>query len=105
MTDVEYHDRLDDLYVDIEEALDDFDDFIEYETASGMVTIACQNGSKVIVSRQPPLHQLWLAAKSGGFHFDLKDGKWVDNKSGEVFEDSLSRCIEEQSGIAISFEF
>ncbi|OED44399.1 iron donor protein CyaY [Endozoicomonas sp. (ex Bugula neritina AB1)] len=100
MNEAQYSDLLDDLMVAIEDAIEDAQLDIDYETAAGILTLTCPDDSKVILSRQTPLLQLWLAAKSGGFHFDYSEDQqeWVLDGSGESFTGSLNRCLSEQYG-------
>ena len=79
MNDSEFHRLADTLWMTIEERLDDWDgdSDIDCEINGGILTLSFENGSKIIINRQEPLHQVWLAAKQGGYHFDLKDGEWI----------------------------
>ena len=74
MNDSEFHRLADQLWLTIEERLDDWDgdSDIDCEINGGVLTITFENGSKIIINRQEPLHQVWLATKQGGYHFDLK---------------------------------
>jgi CyaY protein len=60
-----------------------------------------ENKSQIIINRQTAALQLWLAAKSGGYHFDYvasdNGNVWQDDRSGERFLDTLNRCLSEQS--------
>lgn len=69
----------------------------------GLLELAMPNGSKLIVNTQPPLHELWLAARSGGFHFKHVAGGWVDTRDGRDFFDVLSACASEQAGVPLGF--
>ncbi|MFX4315967.1 iron donor protein CyaY, partial [Enterobacter sp. 63] len=46
---------------------------------------------------------VWLAAKQGGYHFDLKEGEWVCDRSGETFWDLLEQAATAQAGEEVSF--
>lgn len=74
MNDSEFHRLADALWLTIEERLDnwDGDSDIDCEINGGVLTLSFENGSKIIINRQEPLHQVWLATKQGGYHFDLK---------------------------------
>jgi CyaY protein len=52
----------------------------------------------VIVNRQTPNREIWVAARSGGFHFTHRDGEWRDTRSGEELIAALERILSEQSG-------
>ena len=105
MNEKQFTQNLDELMMAIEDAIEEAGLDIDYETAAGILTLTCENGSQVILSRQTPLLQLWLAAKGGGFHFDFDSGKgdWVCN--GETLSVVLNRCLSEQSGSNISLFF
>lgn len=85
MNDSEFHRLADTLWMTIEERLDDWDgdSDIDCEINGGVLTISFENGSKIIINRQEPLHQVWLATKQGGYHFDLKGDEWVCDRSGK----------------------
>lgn len=67
---------------------------IDLELGDGILKITLVDDSKLIVSRQAPVKQLWLAARHGGFHFNYKDNQWVDSKSGEEILIMMSRFID-----------
>ena len=104
LTESEFNDKMDDTIIAIEEALDELDIDIDYEAGGGILTITCENGSKVIINRQTPLKQLWLAAKDGGYHLDWNDGEWQTDKDQETLETLLNRVLSAQSGEAISLK-
>ena len=73
------------------------------EINGGVLTITFENGSKIIINRQEPLHQVWLATKQGGYHFDLKGDEWICDRSGETFWDLLEQAATQQAGETVSF--
>ncbi len=105
MNDSEFHRLADSLWMTIEERLDerDGDSDIDCEINGGVLTLSFENGSKIIINRQEPLHQVWLATKQGGYHFDLKGDEWVCDRSGETFWDLLEQAATHQAGEAVSF--
>ncbi len=101
MTETEFNQLIDDMIMQIEDALDELD--IDYESSAGILTIVLENNSQIIINRQITTMQLWLAAKSGGYHFDYDESNgWQDDRSGELFPLALSRCLTEQSGETIT---
>jgi CyaY protein len=82
------------------------DDVIDIDGArtGGMLTLSLPDRSQLIVNAQPPLQELWLAARRGGFHFKLDaEGAWRDTRSGEEFFAMLSACASEQARLALRF--
>jgi CyaY protein len=55
------------------------------------------------VNLQKPLHEVWMAAKSGGYHYKFKDELWQDTKGQGEFFDNLSRFATAQSGTFLQF--
>ena len=69
----------------------------------GIIEIEFENGSKIIVNRHAAAREIWLAAKSGGFHFRPEDGRWVGTRDGEDLMAALARTVSEQAGVSVSF--
>ncbi|MBW8189953.1 iron donor protein CyaY [Neiella marina] len=101
MNDTEFHTLIDDQLNSIEEQLDECDADIDYEVAAGILTIDFANGSKIIINRQEPVHQLWLATRTNGYHFDYVDGHWCDDRTGQRFLEILNKACCDQSGETI----
>ena len=105
MTESDFNQIIDDIIMQIEDALDELDNDIDYETSGGILNITMENGSQIIINRQISAMQLWMAAKSGGYHFNYEANVWKDERSGELFKAALERCLSEQSNEAISLNF
>ncbi len=99
MTEFEFNDQIDELMITIEDAIEESGLDIDYENSGGILTLTCTNGSQIILSRQTALCQLWVAARSGGFHLDLDKphDSWMCNGTGETLEQLLNRCLSEQT--------
>lgn len=101
MNESEFHNIADKTLEDIQTVIDDSGADIDYEESGGVLTLEFDNGSKIIFSRQPPMKQLWMAARSGGFHFDYDAGSetWIcDSGDHEELYAMLSRLATEQGG-------
>ena len=98
MNDSEFHRIVDNYLMLIESPLDDAMFDFDYETSSGVLKIAFSDRSQIIINRQEPLHQIWVATKFDGHHFELKDGRWIDNRGGEELLTLITNAIERQSG-------
>jgi CyaY protein len=81
------------------------DDVIDIDThrTGGLLELAFPNGSKIIINTQPPLHEVWLAAKAGGFHFRWTAGQWWDTRDGSEFVAALSQHASAQGGQVLRF--
>ena len=103
MTETEFHQLADATLTALEDALDAAD--IEWERApGGVMQIDFDNGTQIIINKQPPLQEIWVAAKSGGFHYRRTGDAWVDTRSGDELMAVLNRCCSEQAGRAVSLD-
>lgn len=98
MNESEFHQRVDAILLSLESACDDVDADIDCELASGILTITFENDTKIIVNRQTPNREIWVAAKSGGFHFRYVDNVWRNTRGEENLEALLTNVIAQQSG-------
>lgn len=107
MTDLEFLDRAESLLQVLEErcdALNERSDVdIDNQRVGGMVTLTFPNRSQIIVNLQKPLHEVWMAARSGGYHYRWVDAQWRDTKGDAEFFDALSRDASVQAGMALDF--
>lgn len=93
----------------IEQAFDDLNDAdvvdVECKRSGNVLEIEfIDNGSKVIVNSQAPMKELWVAARSGGFHYKQKDGLWLNTRDGSELFAALSEIATAQSGVAITLK-
>jgi CyaY protein len=107
MTDLEFLDRAESLLRALEQQCDrlndDTDADIDNQRVGGMITLTFSNRSQIIVNLQKPLHEVWLAARSGGYHYRFDGQQWMDTKGQGEFWAQLSRDISAQSGLPLVF--
>ncbi|HUL95459.1 MAG TPA: iron donor protein CyaY [Usitatibacter sp.] len=97
MNESDFHRAVDAVLARIESSLEDADG-VDVDLEAGILTVTCGDGSRVIVNRQTPNREIWVAARSGGFHFTSREGQWRDTRSGDELFASLARVIESQAG-------
>jgi CyaY protein len=85
----------------LDAALETGDADVDWSLNDGILEIDCGDGGKVIVNRHVVNRELWVAAKSGGFHFRPRDGRWRDTRSGDELEPALARLLKSQAGLAV----
>jgi CyaY protein len=107
LSEAEYHRLSAAVLAGIEATADAWlqDDLIDIDShrTGGLLELSFPNGSKLIVNTQPPLQELWLAARAGGFHFKRIGGEWRDTRSGEDFYAVLSAQASSQGGRPLGF--
>jgi CyaY protein len=107
LTDAAYRELADAVLESVESRIDAWlqDDVVDIDAhrTGGLLEMHFPNGSVLVLNTQPPLQELWLAARSGGFHYKYIDKAWRDTRDGlELFE-ALSACASEQAGKALKF--
>jgi CyaY protein len=107
MTDPEFMDRAEILLKAVEANCDRINDAnqadIDNQRTGGMVTLVFQNGSQIVINLQKPLHEIWLAAKSGGYHYKFDSNQWLDTKGAGEFFACLSRYASAQAACPLVF--
>ena len=106
LSDADYHAKAHAVLARIEAKVDAWldEDVVDIDThrTGGLLELAMPGGSKIVVNTQPPLQEIWLAARSGGYHFKWSGAQWQDREGQEFFA-RLSRCASEQAGLALIF--
>ena len=107
MTDLEFMDRAEQLLLAVEQCCDrineDTEADLDSQRSGGMVTITFPNRSQIVINLQKPLHEVWMAAQSGGYHYRFDGQHWMDTKGDGEFFAALSRDASAQSGQALQF--
>ena len=98
MNDSEFDKMATDIMLNIEQAIDGSGAEIDLAATGGVLTLEFENGSKIIINKQGAAQQIWVAAKSGGFHYGFVNGQWINDQGGGELMSELSRFIREQSG-------
>jgi len=87
----------------IEQAIEACGADIDFENAGEILQLEFTNRSKIIINKQGAAGQIWVAAKSGGFHYNYDAGtqQWRNDQSGVELFSELSRLVSEQAGESI----
>ena len=105
MTDTEYHHKVDEVFsaieTAIESAIDDEDADIDINASGSVLDLAFEDGSKIVINKQEPLHEIWLATRYGGYHFKFDGEQWFDDRNNVEFISHLVDSIEKQAEIKI----
>lgn len=87
----------------IEQAIEASGADIEFENAGDILELEFANRSKIIINKQGAAKQIWVAAKSGGFHYSYDAGAdvWHNDQSGAELFSELTRLVSEQAGAMV----
>jgi CyaY protein len=98
MTDSEFNDLAEQTLDAIEAAVESTGADIEAARTGNVLTLELADGGKVVVNSQGPMRQMWVAARSGGFHYAREGQQWRDTRDGSELFAALSRILSSQGG-------
>ncbi|CAB3790253.1 Iron-sulfur cluster assembly protein CyaY [Paraburkholderia caffeinitolerans] len=104
MPDSDYLSRAEAVLTAVERVVDGAEADIELERSGNVLTLEFENRTKIIVNLQPPMREIWIAAKAGGFHYRFIDGEWRDTRTGTEFFSALTAYASEQAGEPVTFK-
>ncbi len=103
MSESEFLDLTDALLENLQTALDDQEIDLDYALNGGVLELSFDSGAKIIINRHLPNQEIWVAARSGGFHYALRDGQWLNTRDGSALTTTLEKLIGEASGDVFHF--
>jgi CyaY protein len=97
------------IEVALEAADDELDLDLDVERQGGnVINIRFRDKSVIVVNTQPPLHEIWVAAKSGGYHYrwagTMANPLWLDTKTGKELLSDLTEFASAQAGQAVKIK-
>jgi len=99
MTDSEFEALTDAALARIEQAIEASGVDVDLQSkAGGVLEVEFDNGSKMVINRHGAAREIWVAAKSGGFHFRWDGSAWRDTRDGGELFSALSRLVSDQGG-------
>ena len=102
MNDSEFNTLADEALKQIEAGLGQSDADLDFAMVSaGVLEIELPDGSKIIVNRHSAAREVWVAAKSGGYHFRWDGSAWRDTRDKSELMASLTRILSSQSGESV----
>lgn len=111
--DKQFHQLGSHLLQSIEVALEAADDALDLDLdverqGGNVINIRFRDRSVIVVNTQPPLHEIWVAAKSGGYHYrwagTLAAPLWLDTKTGRELLSDLSEFASHQAGKTVAID-
>lgn len=93
MTETEFLEASEALMQNIENAVDGAGLDAECDRSGNVLTIEGESGEQIVVNRHGPTQQMWLATRKGGFHFENKNGQWLNTCDGTRFEEALNAAL------------
>jgi len=107
MENIEYINRVEELFQRVEYKLDEYEDDIDYDHTPDKLMLKFENsGKKVVINTQRAIKEIWLAGNSRAWHFKyLSDQEiWFAKAEKEEFYDCLANLLSDNLGQTVSFQ-
>ncbi len=98
MTDSEFLNALDETLAQIERAVEDSGADIESSRSGPILSLEFEDRSRIVINGQPAIQELWVAARSGGYHYRQSPQGWVDTRTGCALFTALSEAVSLHAG-------
>lgn len=103
MTDSEFLALVDATLVQVEEYIESVASTLDLDADSSrsghVLTLDFEDKGKMVLNSQVANHELWLAAKGGGFHYTWRDGAWCNTRTSESFATQFVGLLSAQVGL------
>ncbi len=103
MTESEFNELADAAFARIERGVDASNADIECNLSGAVLELEFEDGSKIIVNRHAANREIWVAARSGGFHYAYVDGHWISRRDGSELFGRLGELATSVAGEAVKF--
>lgn len=107
MTDLEFTDCAERLLMAVESRCDYINEVtdadLDSQRSGNVITITFSNRTQIVINLQKPLKEVWMATRSGGYHYRFDGVAWQDTKGACEFFAQLSSDAAKQSGLALEF--
>lgn len=103
MTESDFNRRVEKIFACIEQAVDGAEADIGCSVQEGIMELEFGDGSKIIINRHSPNREIWVAAKSGGFHYGWNGQTWINTRDGSELLSALRNLIRQQGGGDVFF--
>ncbi|MHB8454926.1 MAG: iron donor protein CyaY [Acidiferrobacterales bacterium] len=106
MNEAEFNRKAEATLLRIEQAVEACGADIDFENSADILTLEFADGSKIIVNKQGAAAQIWVAARSGGYHYAYQTtgNRWVNDQSGAELFSELSRLVSEQASETVTLD-
>lgn len=102
MNESEFNRKVDETLLAIEQALENSEADLDWDLGGDILDIEFPNRSHIVINRQTPSRQIWVATKGGGFHFDYDDATESWRLGNQELMQFLSAACTQQAGVAVT---
>lgn len=99
MTEAEFELLAEPALAQLRQALEDCVPDADVEAkGEGVLEVEFEDGSRIVINRHGAAREIWVAARSGGFHFRWDGSVWRDTRDASELFAAVSRLVSAQGG-------
>jgi CyaY protein len=103
MTESEFNELADTVFARIQQTIDASGADIECSINGPVLELEFDDGTQIVINRHAPSQEIWVAARSGGFHYAFQDEKWFSRRDGSELFGKLEQLVRSGAGIPVKF--
>ncbi|PJG85374.1 iron donor protein CyaY [Conservatibacter flavescens] len=88
----EFHKNIEQVWAYVEEQLEEQDCDVDCDTQGAVFSITFNDRSQIIINKQEPMLEMWLASRLGGLHFAYKNGEWINSNQESFWQCLTDAC-------------
>ncbi|MBS0288976.1 MAG: iron donor protein CyaY [Proteobacteria bacterium] len=100
MNEQQFHETVDALFLRIEEWIEKTNAQLDFELQEGILTIILPAQSRIVLSRQTAMKEVWLASPLGAYHFQWNAGLW-QTKQGLSLLNVLAAALQQNANVDV----
>lgn len=105
MTESEFLNYSDRLFAYLDKQIEVLELDIDSQHTGNVLTLECDDtGEKIIINRHTPNQELWIASKTGGYHFSFDGKAWRAQKDGSEFFAILNDVLSTLTDQTVNIE-
>ena len=104
MNETEFVTLSENIFDHIDDYVSDHFDAFDTEKSGNVLTLEHEDGAQIIINRHAANQELWIAAKSGGYHFSEQNGRWLATRDGSEFFAVLNEALSAACGEAVQID-
>ena len=98
MTETEFIELAESTLQRIQSAVEAAANEVDVDRQGNVLTIEFDDGFQIVINKQTPTQQLWLASLKGGHHYERSGDQWVDTCSRRTILQDLSALLTQKLG-------
>ena len=102
MQDNEYQALSEQLLEKIEDLLEQTEGEIDFDRNGVVLTLEFDDGTEMVINKQAPMQEIWLASRLGAHHFSWQGSEWQDTRTQTEFFKLMKTVIKQLSGIELN---